>query len=43
MLTGNINDTIHEEFSIYNPGKHRYRDESLGEEVDVEARFFIWH
>ena len=43
LLTGNFNDNIHDEFSIYNPGKHKYRDEASEDDFEVEARFFIWH
>ena len=43
ILTGNINGTINDEFSIFDPGRHEYRDEALGQDVDVEARFYIWH
>lgn len=44
ILTGTFDQKIHDKFSIYDPGKHKFPLEgATNGEMDIEARFYIWH
>lgn len=43
LLTGNFNTSIHDKYSIGDPGKTKYHDEESEANIDVQANFFIWH
>ena len=41
--TSNMSDKVREKFAIYDPGLHKYREESIEDDIEIEARLFIWH